>query len=92
MFRVYADNQLFDLLVPWWGQVYSCLTRNVQSLPPLSADIRRSLKEMCEVSMARNIAYDYYDRLGSDSPPCISDHPLSDDDEPPTKKRCYSDT
>lgn len=76
IFRVSRDKELFDFLLPWWGQVYSCLQRCVEELPPLKADVKAEIEKRVKQSMAENINYTYYNRLPDEpeSPPCLSSH------------------
>lgn len=76
MFRVTRDTELFEFLLPWWGQVYSCLQRGVQQLPPLKKDVKAGIEKRVKESMSANINYTYYDRSPDEpeSPPCLSEH------------------
>ena len=76
MFRVNRDQELFDFLLPWWGQVYSCLQRGVKQLPPLKPDAKACIEKRVRESMAEKINYTYYDRTPEEpeSPPCLSSH------------------
>jgi putative phage-type endonuclease len=76
MFRVMRDHELFDFLLPWWGQVYSCLQRGVEQLPPLKPEAKVGIEKRVRESMEANINYTFYDRAPDepDSPPCLSSH------------------
>ena len=89
MFRVYRDDTLFDFLVPWWGQVYSCLQLGVKVLPPLKANVAEQIAERVKESMAAKINYSYYDRNPNDpdSPPCLSEYEEEEILGPPEEKR-----
>ena len=76
MFRVTRDQELFDFLLPWWGQVYSCLQRGVEQLPPLKPEAKVGIEKRVRESMQANINYTFYDRAPDEpeSPPCLSSH------------------
>ena len=67
IYRVHRDTELFDYLVPYWGQVYSCMQRAVQMLPELHADTKRAIKERVVQSMDASIEYSYYLNINLDT-------------------------
>ena len=76
MFRITRDSALFDFMLPFWGQVFSCLQRSVDKLPSLRPEQEQELRFRVDQSMAAHIDYTFYDRGpdSPDSPPCLSEH------------------
>lgn len=91
MFRITRDTELFDFLLPWWGQVYSCMQSALPELPPLKREVLNAIKVKVSESMAAHVHLNFYDRTPDepDSPPCISEHDADSilgDDEPEAKR------
>jgi len=81
--RVFADKELFDFCLPYWGQVYATMQRGAPNLLPFKNGVKPMIANRVQESMSR-VSYDL--------PMCVhNDAPDSDEMEPDAKRVKLSD-